>query len=228
MSYSQKAWFALTGLWDRESILSAFLLFLIVKAFVLPAIITVGLVGQIITDVFFALMLITGALSVPQKRLAFRTMLIVALITLAIHWISWFFKPEVTMAAREWSNLASLLVFTGVVLTKVMSVGPITRARIEGAVAAYLLLGLSWASAYELVHMHDPQAFQGNLAAVGPGLTFSYFSFVTLTTVGYGDITPVLPLARSLAVTEALTGQLYIAILLASLVSQQLLQKKSQ
>ena len=55
---------------------------------------------------------------------------------------------------------------------------------------------------------------------MGPGgPTSIYFSFVTLTTVGYGDVTPVDPVARSLAVAEALTGQLYPAILLARLVS---------
>jgi voltage-gated potassium channel Kch len=91
--------------------------------------------------------------------------------------------------------------------------------RIQGAVAAYLLLGLSWALAYELVALRVGQAFSGAGLGAAERTSFIYFSFVTLTTVGYGDITPVHPVARSLAVAEALTGQLYPAILLARLVS---------
>ena len=62
-------------------------------------------------------------------------------------------------------------------------------------------------------------AFSGSGFGGAERPDFVYFSFVTLTTVGYGDVTPVHPLARSLAVAEALTGQLYPAILLARLVS---------
>jgi len=212
----------MTGLWEREGILSAFLVLLVVKAFVLPAVVTVGLPGRILADVFFSLVLITGVLSVSRLRWAFYSMLGVTVLTLLVHWLSWFLKPEATAVAREWASLATLGTFTAVILSKVLSAGSISRARIEGAVAAYLLLGLSWASAYQLVYLYYPAAFQGTLVETAPGLAFGYFSFVTLTTVGYGDITPVLPLARSLAITEALTGQLDIAILLARLVSLQL------
>jgi hypothetical protein len=97
-----------------------------------------------------------------------------------------------------------------------------TIHRVQGAVAAYLLLGLAWSFAYELamlgsadaVHFADATGFP---AAQVPRLV--YFSFVTLTTLGYGDIVPVSPAARSLAVTEALIGQLFPAILIARLVS---------
>jgi hypothetical protein len=86
-------------------------------------------------------------------------------------------------------------------------------------VAAYLLLGLGWALAYELVALLDAGAFSGTGLAGSPRYPFVYFSFVTLTTLGYGDVTPVHPVARSLAIAEGLTGQLYPAILLARLVS---------
>jgi voltage-gated potassium channel Kch len=59
---------------------------------------------------------------------------------------------------------------------------------------------------------------------------WSYYSFVTLTTLGYGDITPVRPIARNLAITEALTGQLYLAVMLARLVAMEVItwQEKAQ
>jgi voltage-gated potassium channel Kch len=101
----------------------------------------------------------------------------------------------------------------------VLRSGPVTRRRIEGAIAAYVLLGVTWAQAYEMVALAHAGAFAGRVDDTGGFTGWLYYSFVTLTTVGYGDIVPVHPIARSLAVLEALTGQLYPAILLARLVS---------
>jgi hypothetical protein len=86
-------------------------------------------------------------------------------------------------------------------------------------VAAYLLLGLAWALAYDIVALVAPGAFSAPSAVEARKGRFIYFSFVTLSTLGYGDMTPVHPVARSLAAAEALTGQLYPAILLGRLVS---------
>ena len=97
--------------------------------------------------------------------------------------------------------------------------GPVTRQRIQGSVAIYLLLGLTWASAYELLHILRPGAWTGAASEAPISQTWIYYSFVTLTTMGYGDITPVHPVARSLAILEAVTGQLYLAITLARLVA---------
>ncbi|NIQ41114.1 MAG: hypothetical protein GTN85_03425 [Pseudomonas stutzeri] len=83
-----------------------------------------------------------------------------------------------------------------------------------------MLLGVFWGLAYLLVGVADPAAFNGvagpNLGALSP--EFFYFSFVTMTTLGYGDIAPAAPLARSLAYLQAVIGQLYVAILIAGMV----------
>ena len=104
---------------------------------------------------------------------------------------------------------------------RVFAPGRITTDRIMGAVALYLLFGVVWGNAYEIVALADPAAFN---AAPDPGRGIErwfYFSFVTLTTVGYGDVTPVSRAARVLAIGEALVGQLYPAIILARLVTLQ-------
>ncbi len=121
-----------------------------------------------------------------------------------------------------------LVLLTGAVLFAVLRDTAVTADTIVGAMCAYLLLGLTWGSAYALVALHSPHAF-----AVAPSLQTTapwdsptspmapllhYFSFVTLSTLGYGDITPVSPLARALAVLEGMVGQLYVAVLIARLV----------
>jgi hypothetical protein len=116
------------------------------------------------------------------------------------------------------SALLAQALMTAVISVQVFRSGVVTVHRILGAVAVYLLLGLIWAQAYQLVWLAHPGAFTGALddAAANPWV---YFSIVTLTTTGYGDILPAHASARALANLEALIGQLYPAILLARLVS---------
>jgi hypothetical protein len=89
---------------------------------------------------------------------------------------------------------------------------------IFAALSGYYLMGLSWALAYALLDLLAPSSFTTPLDS--PFDEALYFSFVTLTTLGYGDIAPVAALSRALATTEALVGQVYLAVLIARLVSQ--------
>jgi voltage-gated potassium channel len=84
----------------------------------------------------------------------------------------------------------------------------------------YLLMGLIWAILYGLIFQFWPGAFNGMEGVNGKVSmdTLLYYSFVTLAGLGYGDITPIVPLARTLAYFEVISGQLYIAVLLAGLV----------
>jgi hypothetical protein len=91
------------------------------------------------------------------------------------------------------------------------------------SISAYLMLGLLWTVAYWLVAQVTPDAFAFNTAGgtkeTMAGFNAFYFSFITLSTVGYGDITPVSKIARWLAAAEAMTGLLYVTVLIARLVS---------
>jgi hypothetical protein len=107
----------------------------------------------------------------------------------------------------------------------VLATGEITRHRVLGAIALYLALGMAFAGAYRLSWELAP----GSLANVTSDASWPqqysamlYFSFVTLTSVGYGDIVPVQPLVRALSNLEAIIGQLYPATLLARLVTLEL------
>ena len=92
--------------------------------------------------------------------------------------------------------------------------------RLTGAVCVYLLLGVSIGLLNILVYKFAPDAFRGlsGDSTQWHGLDLLYYSFVTMTTLGYGDITPVAPMAKALAYLAAVVGQLYVAILIGALV----------
>jgi len=98
----------------------------------------------------------------------------------------------------------------------------VTHDQIYGGISVYLLLGLTWFALYNLVEILAPGSFRGLSEVDGPFPIPSellYYSFITLTTVGYGDITPVNSYARSLAMLEAISGVLFVATFVARLVS---------
>ena len=181
-----------------------------------------GPVGTTLLLVLNSATLIAGVYAVSDTRRHL-------VISLAIG-IPWF--------VSAWSNLilgaGTLTVLTLVltivfyafallrVLAYVLRTSPVTRDKIHGAVSVYLLMGVVWASCYSLVHTLQPGAFFVDELHSPDGVLafadFVYFSFVTLTTLGYGEITPVSPQARSLAMMEAVSGVLYIAVLVARLV----------
>ncbi|PYL60471.1 MAG: hypothetical protein DMF31_04465 [Verrucomicrobia bacterium] len=100
---------------------------------------------------------------------------------------------------------------------------PVTSEVLCASISAYLMLGLIWTLAYWLVDRLTPGgafSFNTNTGEHSiNGFTGFYFSFITLSTAGYGDITPVSKIARWLAAMEAMTGLLYVAVLIARLVS---------
>ncbi|HXW28809.1 MAG TPA: potassium channel family protein, partial [Xanthobacteraceae bacterium] len=109
--------------------------------------------------------------------------------------------------------------------------GKVTYHRVIGAVLLYLMIGFVFVALFCFIALLEPNAFTGlgplqdNLAVVA---NFIYFSFVTLTTVGYGDIIPVHPVARGLANIEAIIGQLYPATLLARLVTLEIQSRRAR
>ena len=106
-----------------------------------------------------------------------------------------------------------------IVLRYVVRGRTVTPDQLCGAVSVYLLLGFAWASAYGLVTLCQHDAFVPMAKPDHVRTDLVYFSFVTLLTIGYGDITPAPGLARSLAILEGITGLFYVAILVSRLVS---------
>lgn len=121
-------------------------------------------------------------------------------------------------------QIISLLLFSvgTIVLAsrQVLMTGSVDANKIVGSICIFLLLGIAWAEAYLLVE----RLFPGSIPALSGDNWRAhveealYFSYVSLTTLGYGDISPAQPLARYLAYMEAVTGQFYVAIVIASLI----------
>lgn len=106
-----------------------------------------------------------------------------------------------------------------VLLRRILSVRTgVTAELIAGSVAVYLLLGIVFSFLFGLLHSLAPDAFVFADRAGHGDPDFYYFSLVTLTTLGYGDILPLHPIARSLAASEAVIGPLYLTVLVARLV----------
>lgn len=125
----------------------------------------------------------------------------------------------------QFGSILSLIGFLLVAITYTMKQVAVSNEisvnRIVGAICVYLLLGVIWAMSYTIVELASPNSFSGfsPMQEQGWDSEWLYFSFVTMTTLGYGDILPISATARGLAYFQAIVGQFYIAVLVAGLVS---------
>jgi Ion channel len=179
--------------------------------------------GDIIVSVLLSLVLISAVLAVASSG---RTLVVAVLLmipAIAGRWISHFRPDLVPPPVFLTAGLILIAFVVANLLRFVLRAPSVTVEVLCASISAYLMLGLMWTIAYWLVDRLTPGgAFSFNTNA-GPrsieGFNAFYFSYVTLSTVGYGDITPVSKVARMLAAMEAMTGLLYVAVLIARLVA---------
>ena len=221
---------AFSQAWWQEWGLSAMLVFLCLAVFVGLPLETLGIVSPTVVGVIMTFLFVSGIVAMAGRGTTTIAVAVVAVVSLIVRWLTALF-PGRTMNLWDLAlGLLVLVLLTGFVLRHVFWDARITADRVRGGILAYILLGLIWCVAYQLVDVLAPSAFNFSVHhdPGGPGRLshdLAYYSFVTLTTVGYGDITPVHPFARALVMVEALVGQLYPAILIARLVSLQIATK---
>jgi len=223
---------SLERFWSTDTCLTSILIFLVLSIFIFYPL-SDRHVFRFTNSILFSLILVSGVVMVLKQR--FLAIVLFAFIGTAI----------ILNFAKFYSGITVLLVFDAlasflccgllavIILVLVFKEGRITGRHIQGAIAVYLLLGLMWGFIYYILSLALPGAFleagaipRDTVGGINRDLT--YFSFVTLTTVGYGDIIAVHPLARMLVILEALIGQLFPAILLAWLVSMQIVHSKDK
>src|SRR5437870_249776 len=205
-----------------------FLAFLLLTTIIVPMV-TLSQIGRLALSLIFALTLTFGAFATIQHRIAIYFVIGLTMATFAVDLIAeigpWHCPPGLDTALK----MACLAILVFMTLKRTLRPGPITVYRVAGGIAGYLLIGSMWAFAYQLLVQQIPDAIHfeppvADILSRQPNHLI-YFSFITLTTVGYGDVHPVHPAVRSLAVAEALVGQLYLAILIGSLVGMALQAK---
>lgn len=221
----EQAQASLFPLWVEDRGLSFLLVFLLLLVIFIPMI-PLSRYGRLALGLTFALMVFSGAVATIRHRFL---MYLVFGLTLVEFSTDLFVEFNRSFSYWSWDTglkifgLAILLVMT---LKHTFRPGPISVHRVMGGVAAYLLIGLTWAFGYKLLMEERPgaihfQSFMDSIPTMEPSRLIA-FSFSILTSVTYGDAYPVHRMARSLATAEALIGQLYPAILIATLVGMSL------
>ena len=212
--------------WAQEKSLTILLIILVVHIFIIIPIGQKTILTETIFLIFYASLLSAG-LFLLIKNARLRLVLIYILILLLLLGSDFFFQSVKLGIIDDFIAVVYCIMLGGVVLLRTFSEGPITIHRIQGAIVVYLFVSLAFAMTYNSVYLlYGETAFKG--LGVLDRKEFMYFSLTTLTTVGYGDISPAIPLNRSLANLEALVGQLYPAILIARLVSMEFESSKSR
>ena len=179
--------------------------------------------GELIVSILFSLVLLAGVVAVADRKRILVIAIVLAIPGIAGRWIN-LLRPD--LVPPRVFLVAGLVLVAFVIanlLRFIFRAPSVTVEVLCASISAYLMLGLMWAMAYWLVDRLTPGgafSFNTNAGARSiDGFTGFYFSFITLSTVGYGDITPVSRIARWLAAMEAMTGLLYVTVLIARLVS---------
>jgi hypothetical protein len=218
----------------RESSRALFglLLALLVSLFVYP-LLGQDVVTRVVLDGYLLAVLVAMLFAVGRyRKLAFAA-LVIGVLNYATDVVGYRYDVPALGGTRIVLDLLFLSLALGVLLASVLRNERVTAGKIYSAIAVYLLIGFVWAFLFDLLEFVQPGSF--NMPDLNPTAGYEpylrrydptnsiYFSFATLTTLGFGDITPTTVLARTLVWLEAVTGQMYLAVLVARLVSLQII-----
>ena len=174
---------------------------------------------RLLSGIFFSFILLACIYSVSDTRSSFLIALFLALPAVCAVWLG------VLLRSSSWQIAGGILqiIFWSytlvVILSHLLRAREVTADTVTGAACAYFLIGLAWSYVFFVLESLSPGSFSLPASQKGAGLNvFIYFSFITLTTTGFGDITPVSNPARSLVILEAALGQLFVAITISILV----------
>jgi hypothetical protein len=174
---------------------------------------------SILMDIFWTAIFVSAIYAFSQKKSHIVIAVMLALPMLGSIWAKYFVQPKALVVVGSLCGAAFMLFIIIQMLIFIYSHKEVTRDLIVGAAVVYLLMALMWTFIFIVVETLHPGSFnipQGQ--DIEATRYFLYYSFVTLTTLGYGDITPATSLARSFCILEAVIGQLYLVVQVAWLV----------
>jgi hypothetical protein len=200
------------------------LLILILSLLVLTPFLDEFIQTRILMDVFLTVIFIIYSIRLKRSQVIIAFVLVLPLIIAT--WSTYFVEIKtISLLTRIFGVL--FFAYAAVNILRIITKSEkVTRETIFAAVVAYLLIALMWAFLYMILELTSPGSYSfPDWASRGETMRFEYLSFVTITTLGYGDITPVTDKASALVIIEAVVGQIYLVVLVAWLVGMHVSQK---
>jgi hypothetical protein len=179
-----------------------------------------GLLARIVLGILYSMILLGGAYALGQNRWSVIAGFGLAIIGVALQWTALLANDAMITQLAGIAYAVFLVIMIGEVLKYILKRGPVTADKLHGALAGYIMLAFLWAFIYSLIEHFNPGSFAPADIKLGESNAFFrllYFSFTTLTTTGFGDITPVTDQARSLVIIEEFAGVFFVGVLIARL-----------
>jgi hypothetical protein len=176
-----------------------------------------GILARATLLLLSTVIVVSGAYAVSATRRHLAFALLLAVPALVTGWTSVFADARPIRYASYAASVTFYVYTLLLVLDDVLRKDEIRTDELLGALSVYILIGLTWSSAYHLVEDAHPGSFRSSVGQLTPG-DLTYYSYVTLMTVGSGEIIPVSATARSLTILEAMVGVVFVAVLIARLV----------
>jgi hypothetical protein len=212
----------LNRFWNQDNGLSGMFVLLALMQFVLIPLFGSYSSFMVILNVFWMLFLLAGIFSLATTNKQALLISIIPLLFIIFSWINVLEATPFILIVELILSISTLLLLIVLVLKKVFEPGPINAHRIIGSIVIYMLMAQLWTVAYIFFYEHIPGSFQLTLPPFESNSSianFLYFSYVTISTTGFGEILPLHPLARALVNVEAIFGVLYPIVLIGRLVS---------
>ena len=215
--------------WRFTVLLVALLLNILLAPMLTSPLIGIGLVS---IDIAFTLLLVVIVFTVGHNKQTYFTYLLLALVTTAFTWADLLYNSTSISFLRSLFSIVILSIAMILVIKEVFTDVVVTIDTINGALCAYMLLGFTYISVYALIDILDPQSFLYtvtgtplDLSQQHTALDRVYFSFITMLTVGYGDIVPHSASAKLMAIIQGFLGQVYLVVMIARLVGMHVSQR---
>jgi hypothetical protein len=178
-----------------------------------------GAFGRILLGILFSLVLVGGAHAIGQNKRLLIPRIGLAALGIALQWTAILSGARLATQFAAITYATFLAIAIAEVLRYIMKRGPITADKLHGALAGYIMMAVLWAFIYALIESVRPGSFAQAIPLSEPGafFRFLYFSFATLTTTGFGDVTPATDQARSVVMIEEFAGVFFVGVLIARL-----------
>lgn len=177
--------------------------------------------GNFLLRVFAAAVIVSASSALSDRRGVFIVAIVLSGLSLVVGGLLWAYPQRWAVEVEHACLIILVLFFLVNIFRYVLRRGEVNADKIFAGICVYLLIGYAFTFSYALLDQFDPDSFAprlDNSNYIIHGMQMRYLSFATLTTIGYGDVVPRSPFARTLAMLEALAGQIYLAVFIARLV----------